>query len=203
MARTIDLPHFTGQVPYATEQAIQRLREHLETALTENDTLRATIAALPPPLTLPEIQQALSPTGAYPLPTAGALNTTPPPSGGIAPPPPATAPNHLDIAQAALATLGINASSTPEELFRYAQLVAWNVQALGTDPPGWNVGLLMQGSGSGVFNCAGINYASFRICYSNGANIKILTGSFVAEWLQEANIPLSDYHVPTDPASAC
>lgn len=200
----IDLPIFTGQVPYDTEQAILRLREHVESVITENRNLRAQLSGLPRPLTLAEIQAALSSTGSHPVSIAGSPDSVPPQTQPPSAPPRVTVPNHLDIVQAAYATLGgLNDTSTPEQLFRFAQLCAWNIQLANLDPPTIHVGLLMQGGGDGIFTCAGTSYACFRICYDNGANIKILTGSFQPQWTQEADVPLTDYHVPTDPAGAC
>lgn len=203
MPKQVDIPHLTGLVPYPVEQAILRLREAIEAHGAQLDDQDAVLAGLPPPLTLSEIQQALSPTGDYPLPTAGLLNTVPANTGGGDVQPPVTVPNHLDIVQSVLASMPLDGSSTNEQIFRFAQMVVWQIFQLGTDPPTINVGLLHQASGDGVFTCAGVPYATFRICYDNGANIKILTGSFTAQWTQEANVPLDEYRPPTDPSSPC
>ena len=199
----IDLPHLTGVVPYQAEQAVLRLREAIESM---SASLHKRIDAIPRTLTLEEIQQALSASGSHPLPTAGLLNTLPAQSSPVQPsPPPAPSPipNHLATVQAVFAATPVDGTSTPEQLFRFAQMVAWQIMLLGTDPPPLAVGLLMQASGDGTFTCAGVTYASFRICYNNGGNIKILTGSFQPQWTQESDVPLTDYHVPTDPAGPC
>lgn len=204
MPKQVDLPHITGKVPYEVEQAILRLREAIELHGAQLEAQDATLAALPAPLTLSEIQQALSPSGDYPLPTAGLLNTTPAPTGGGgSPQTPVTVPDHLDIVQSVLASMPLDASSTNEQIFRFAQMVVWQIFNLGTDPPPLEVGLLHQAAGDGVFTCAGVPYATFRICYNNGANIKILTGSYTAQWTQEANVPLDEYRPPTDPSGPC
>lgn len=127
-------------------------------------------------------------------------------SGSTPAPPTAAAPtNHVDIVEAARVSLGINAGSTNAQLFKFAQTVAWNIAALGADPAAGNVGLLHQDSGDGVFYCVDMNdtLACFRICYDNGANIKILTGSYTSQWTQEADVPVTDWRAPTNPASVC
>lgn len=114
------------------------------------------------------------------------------------------------IVEAARVSLGISATSTPFELFKFAQTVVWNINALGPDPVAGDVGLLHQDAGDGVYFCVDMadTLACFRICYLVsgalvGANIKILTGSYTTQWTQEADIPAADWVAPTDPAVAC
>lgn len=120
-----------------------------------------------------------------------------------------TAPAPTDqsgIVESVRVSLGISASSTPFELFKFAQTVVWQIAALGIDPVAGNVGLLMQDSGDGTYLCPAMGpqvVACFRLCYDNGANIKILTGSYTTQWTQEADIALSQWHAPTDPGSVC
>lgn len=70
----IDLPSITGKVHHDVEQAILRLREALESTQAMARAAQST-AASQPALTLPQIQEALSPTGSHPLATASALNS--------------------------------------------------------------------------------------------------------------------------------
>ena len=205
MPKQVDIPYITGKTHYDVEQAIYRLREAIEAHGAQLEAQDEAIAGMAP-LTLSEIQQALSPTGDYPLPTAGLLNTVPANTGGGDVQPPITVPNHLDIAQAAHDSLGISPTSTVEEIFRYAQLTAWNISMLGTDPPSIHVGLLAQPTGDAIFTCAGTSYAAYRICYDNGANIKLLTSpehGAQAEWFQEANVDIPAWRPPTDPSGPC
>lgn len=108
------------------------------------------------------------------------------------------------IVESVRVSLGISASSTPHELFKFVQTVVWEISLLGPDPnSGALVGLLMQEGGDGVFTCDGVTYACFRLLYDNGANIKILTGSYTTQWTQEADVAVTDWHAPTDPAISC
>jgi hypothetical protein len=122
--------------------------------------------------------------------------------GGTPAAPTVDAPNYSSIVGDVWASLGINSGSSPFELFKFAQTVVWQIAA--AQPPGETaVGLLHQDAGDGVFTCDGQTYACFRICFDNGANIKILTGSFTAQWTQEADVPLTDWRAPTNPATSC
>lgn len=140
---------------------------------------------------------------------ASALGSAGAAGGGTGTDPSApTAPAPSDqsgIVEAARVALGINAGSTPFELFKFAQTVVWNISLLGPDPVAGNVGLLHQDAGDGVFYCVDMNdtLACFRICYDNGANIKILTGSYTTQWTQESDVPVTDWVAPTDPTVAC
>lgn len=206
MARGITLPNL-GHLDYSTQRAINILRENLEDAHSVNDALVARLRGMPAPLTLDQIQAALSPTGSHPIATAALLNTTPAPTNPPIPPPfVAPAPENHDALVATVLAAQVpplDGTSTNEQIFRFAQQVVWEISLLGPDANGSNVGLLHQDSGDGVFTCAGIPYATFRICYDNGANIKILTGSFTAQWTQEGDIPISEWRPPTAPGSPC
>lgn len=85
----IDLPNISGKVPHDVEQAILRLREGLETAMSQAAAAADAAANMPAPLTLPQIQQALSATGSHPVQTAALLGTNDPPA---TPPSPPTVP---------------------------------------------------------------------------------------------------------------
>ncbi len=82
----IDLGHLTGLIPHQVEQAILRLREAIEDVQEQNQLLASAVAATPPPPTMSEIQQALSPAGSNPLPVSGFSQTE---SAQTAPVPPA------------------------------------------------------------------------------------------------------------------
>ena len=84
--KAIDLPTLPAGTPYDLQQTVNVLRDHLEHAYELIGIQDARLASLPPPLTLDQIQQALSATGSHPLPTAELLNTNPPPTGPIPPP---------------------------------------------------------------------------------------------------------------------
>jgi hypothetical protein len=210
--RKINLPHFTGQVPYEVEQAIQRLREELESAFDRQDAIAGRIDALPPQLTLEQIQQELSPSGNYPLPTAGLLGTTPAPSvpGDTTPPDPINdgIPDHLDIVESVRVSMGIGPTSTDEEMWRFLQTVVEEINNSGTDPVGLVCGYtLAPPAGAAVFTCAGITYRYARVCYSNGHLFDIVIdadpgGTRLASW-QDNGLDLSLYSVATSPTSPC
>lgn len=203
---TIDLPNL-GSLDQGSRRAIEILRDRLQDTEDRATKAHELLAAQPPILTIDEIRDQLSATGSSPLPTAALLNTNPaqtnpvPPPSNMAPAP----PDHTGVVQAVLAAQSppLDEFSSNEQIFRFAQQVVWEIFQLGTDPPDMHVGLLHQAAGDGVFTCAGVPYATFRICYDTGANIKILTGSFTAQWTQEANVPLDEYRPPTDPSSPC
>ena len=114
--------------------------------------------------------------------------------------------NQLGIVEAARVALGINAGSTPFELFKFAQTVVWNISLLGPDPVAGLVGMAQQDIGDGIYLCTDIGprpVACFRIMYDNGANIKILTGTYTSQWTQEGDIAVANWTAPTDPAVAC
>src|SRR5262245_22084310 len=160
--RRLDIDHITGQVPYAVEQAILKLRDAIQFNADFLNKINARLDAMPPQLTLADIQRELSPTGSYPLPTAGLLNTTPPvtqPSENPAPPIEDGIPDHLAEVQAAATAFGINGATTDEQMFRFCQTAVENIIASGTDPVGLVCGLcLAPPAGSSVFACAGITY---------------------------------------------
>lgn len=83
--KPIDLPIIPG-VSFDMQRTIDMLRDSLEHAHELIGLQAARVAALPPPLTLDQIQQALAATGSHPLPTADLLNTNPPPTTPIPPP---------------------------------------------------------------------------------------------------------------------
>ena len=207
----VDLPHLTGQIPYDVEQAILRLREALEGLQGEVSSARARLLTMPPGLTLPEIQAALAPTGAYALPTAGALNTLPAPVNPA--PPPGTPvndgiPNHLPEVQATYAAFPIGPASTDEELFRFCQRVAQAILAAGTDPPGLLCGLLLKASGSNIFTCNGVSYSLQRVCYPNGHVFDIIIGAGVGgtrtpQWADNFLTDPASYAAATDPTAPC
>jgi hypothetical protein len=113
------------------------------------------------------------------------------------------APNYANVVQAAWAAVGgLSSSSTSADWFLFIRTAVWNISALqpANEPL---VGLLTQAGGDGTYNCGGTVYACFRLCFNNGANIKVLTGSFQPEWVQEADIPIPAWHAPIDPTAAC
>lgn len=114
------------------------------------------------------------------------------------------APDYSGLVQAAWAQTGINASSTDAQLFDFARLAVWSIAAAQVQHPLEPlVGLLTQGGGDGTYNCGGTIYACFRLCFNNGANIKILTGSYTPQWSQESDIDPVDWHQPIDPVAVC
>lgn len=123
-------------------------------------------------------------------------------TGGAPSPGEATAPNYEAVVTDVWGSLGVTSASTPFQLFKFVQNVVWRISSM--QPAGETlVGLLTQTGGDGVYTCNGVTYACFRLCFDNGANIKILTGSFQPQWTQEANIDVADWHAPTDPAVDC
>lgn len=211
-----DLPHFTGQVPYAVEQAILRLREAIDQHKTDFEAYAAEQASKPLPLTLPDIQRELSPTGSYPLPTAALLNTNTPPSGGTPPPVPVedglNAPplpdEFLAIVVAAHDGMGISGASTAEEVFRFIQTVAQNINATVTLPGGLLCGLTSAPpGGDNVFTCAGETYRYARVTFSNDHTFKCLIdadpgGARTPEWADEG-LTAGLYKVATSPTDPC
>ncbi len=205
----ISLPHITGQVPYDVEQAIELLRRHLELLSGQFDEANSKIKAMPPPLTLAEIQKQLSPTGQYPLPTASLLNTTPPPVNPPSPPPPDDGiPNYIAIVTADRNAAGIGPTSTPEECFRFVQQVALDINGSGMNPPGIVCGFVSApAAGENVFTCAGQTYRYNRVGFSNGHLFKILEdsdpgGARIPSWDDNGFQP-SLYRPATPPGSPC
>lgn len=212
MPSRLDLPHITGQVPYDVERAIALLRETIEGHGRQLEALDSQFAGLPQPLTLPEIQEALSPSGAYPLPTAALLNTNPPPStpGSTAPPNPINdgIPNFLAIVQAAATAANITGASTDEEVFNFMRTVVQNINLSGTVPAGLVCGFTdAPPAGSNVFTCAGLTYRYARVTFSNDHTFKILIdadpgGARTPEWSDEG-ITAGLYRVATSPTDPC
>lgn len=208
----INLPTLPPSTPRPVQDAFARLQAHSTKVESELVDLKSRVGQMPAPLTLDQIRQALQAGGSHPLNIQN-LQGTPAQANPIVPSTPsggggggggnlAPAPNHADIVNAVWAELGINPSSTDFELFKFAQTVVWRI-SLVQAPEDPQAGLLSQRGGDGVYNCAGTTYACFRFCYANGANIKILTGSYTAQWTQEANVPPADWRAPTDPATVC
>lgn len=205
----IDLPVISGQVPYAVEDAINRLREELERTKDELEKERAIREATPAPLTIEEIWAALSPTGPFPLATAGLLNTEPPPTTPPPTPPPSdNIPDYLAVVQAVHASLGVSGASTDEQMFRFIQTVVQDINLTGTVPAGIVCGLcLAPPAGANVFTCAGITYRYGRLCFSNGHLFDVLIdadpgGARTPQWADNGFDP-SLYSVATDPSSPC
>lgn len=205
----VDIPHLSGVVPYLAEQAFQRLRESVESLQQGQQKTEQLIAAMPVPLTLDEIQQALGPQGSHTLPTAGLLNTTPPQtSPGEPPAPQNTVPDHSDIVATVSASYPTGPTSTLEEIFRFTQALAWAILGSATDPPGFTCGLLYKPSGENIFTCAGISYSISRVCYPNGQIFKVLAdagvgGANTPQWVDNGTVDPSNYRPATDPASPC
>ena len=179
--------------------SIHTMNDALTTAQATIKSQSATLASQSALLTTHsnKITQALTAAGKFT--GTGNFAGVPPGGGGIGP----EVPNHLDIVQSVLGSMPLDATSPPADLFAFIQQVVWQISLLGTDPPGMLVGLLHQAGGDGVYTCAGTTYACFRLCYDNGANIKVLTGNFTAQWFPEAPIVIADWRPPKDPASPC
>ena len=203
----------TGKTPYEVEQNILKLRESLDNLAKEHQLTRQTLLNLPPIYSLDEIQQALSPTGSNPLPTAAALNTTPAPSSPVEPPPPTPVddgiPDHSAEVNAVYAAHPVGPTSTDEEMFRFCQYVAQAIIASGTDPAGRICGLLLKPTGANIFTCNGETYSYSRVCYDNGHVFKVVAdadpgGARTPAW-EDNSPPLlpGSYHVATDPTSPC
>lgn len=200
-------PTFPSDTPYHVKEGFRRLYEHAGNIEAENAALKAQVASLPPILNLDAIRSALQAGGSHPLnlqnlqgtPAAGTSSSSSSGGGGGGMSP---APNHFAIVQAVWTQLGINPSSTPLELFKFAQTVVWDIAQIQA-PSDPKAGLLMQAGGDGTYTCNGTTFACFRFCYDNGANIKILTGSYTAQWSQETDVPTADWSAPTDPATVC
>lgn len=107
--------------------------------------------------------------------------------------------SQLAIVQSVLTAQGWTATPNNQQLFAFIVEVVWQISALGTDAAAGSVGLLGQAAGDGVYTYLGVPYATFRLCYSNGANIKVLTGSYTAQWSQEADVPTTDWRAPVIP----
>jgi hypothetical protein len=76
------LPTLDGKVDRSVQVALQRLADYITTLELQIQDLKAQLAALPPPLSLDQIQQALSAGGSHPLNLTGligapAADTTP------------------------------------------------------------------------------------------------------------------------------
>jgi hypothetical protein len=205
----LQIPHITGQVSYDVEQAIEILRRHMELLQGQFAEANEKIKAMPPPLTLAEIQKQLSPTGQYPLPTASLLNTTPPPVNPPNPPPPDDGiPNYIAIVTADRNAAGIGPTSTPEECFRFVQQVALDINGSGMNPPGIVCGFVSApAAGENVFTCAGQTYRYNRVGFSNGHLFKILEdsdpgGARIPSWDDNGFQP-SLYRPATPPGSPC
>ncbi len=205
----IDLPNLEGKADYDVVRAIHLLWNALDTAQAKNAELVKRIEALPPQLTLEEIQAALGPQGTHTLPTAALLNTTPPETTPTPPTPaPNTVPDHSDIVNAVYATHPVGPTSTLEEIFRFTQAVAWEVLASATDPDGFTCGLLYKPSGENIFTCAGVSYSISRVCYPNGQIFKVLAdaglgGSNTPQWVDNGTVDPSSYRPATNPSSPC
>lgn len=211
----VDLPHFSGQVPHDVEQAILRLREAIEFNALRVSRVNDQLSAMPRPLTIEEIQARLSPTGDYPLPTAGLLNTTPPvtapTTGGNTPPPPPVddgIPDYLSIVQADAAAAGITGASTDEEVFNFMRQVVADINASGMNPAGIVCGFTdAPPGGDNVFTCAGSTYRYARVTFSNDHTFKLLIdadpgGARTPEWADEG-ITAGLYRVATPPGDPC
>jgi hypothetical protein len=119
------------------------------------------------------------------------------------------APNYSSIVNQTFGDLGLTDASVgdPHALFKFAQTCVWRISQ--AQPAGETlVGLLTQGGGDGTFTCNGVTYACYRLCFDNGANVKILAGGYTGsplrpDWTQQADIPVTDWHAPTDPATEC
>lgn len=208
-------PTLPPGTPQSVKTAFQRLFEHATAMEQVVQQLQGKVGAMPAPLTLSQIQAALQADGSHPLNiqnlqgTPATSNPTIPSSGGgggggggggYAP-----APNHADIAQAVYTELGISGTSTPFQLFKATQTVIWRIAQIQapTDP---QVGFVTQAGGDGTYNCGGTLFAIYRLMYNNGANIHIWLSPEKGNapgWYQEANVNVSDWHAPTDPATVC
>lgn len=211
----VNLPTFTGEVKYNTEQAIYRLREALEMHVRD---LHNKIDGIPPGLTLAEIQRELSPTGSYPLPSAALLNTETPPTspGGGDPTPPVEdgIPDFTAIVVAAHDALGIGPTSSPEEVFNFMRTVASDINNTPwQSDPALNPSGLVCGftsapaGGDNVFTCLGETYRYARVTFSNDHTFKILIdadpgGARTPEWADEG-ITAGLYRPNTVPGSPC
>lgn len=218
MADPIELPHITGQVPWSVEQAILRLREAIDLHGQQLEGFKEQLGAMPTPLTLPEIQQALSPSGDYPLPTAGLLNTTPAPTvpGDTAPPTPVndgldTPPlptDFLTIVQEQATARAITGASTDEEVFNFMRGVVDQINTTITLPSGLVLGFTdAPPGGSNVYTCLGLTYRYARVTFSNDHTFKILIdadpgGARTPEWADEGIIT-GLYRVATAPDTGC
>lgn len=200
-------PTLPPGTPQAVKTAFARLFEHA----TNMERLVGTMQGQSgqSALSMDQIRAALQAGGSHPLNLQNLIGTSAGSNpfissggGGGGGGGKAFAPNHADIANAVWAELGINPGSTDQQLFKYAQTVVWRIAQI-QDPTDPMAGLLMQAGGDGTYNCGGQLFAVFRFCYNNGANIKILTGSYTAQWSQESDVPLTDWHAPTDPATVC
>ena len=180
---------------------IERLQGELRTA-------HARIDALPPILTMEEIQAQLGPLGQYPLPTVGLLptdaNTDPP----EIPPIDDGIPNYIDIVTAAHDSMGIGPASTAEEVFNFMRQVAADINASGTVPSGLVCGfVLAPPAGDNVFTCSGETYRYNRVAFSNGHLFKILIdsdpgGARTPDWTSNGMSPTL-YAPATSPGSPC
>lgn len=199
----------TGQVPWDVEQNILDLRQAIDQLRAEHDQTKANLAALPPILSMEEIQSALGPTGTNPLPTAGLVNTVPPPTQPSSPPPQDDGiPNYLSIVQADAAAAGIGPTSTDEAMFRCIQQIAADINASGMNPTGIVCGFTTAPpAGSNVFTCAGITYRYNRVSFSNGHIYKVFEdsdpgGARTPSWDNNGS-DLSLYSPATAPGSPC
>lgn len=211
-----DLPNITGKVSWETEQAILLLRQELDRHVQD---LHDRIDAIPPGLDLATIQQELSPTGSYPLPTASLLNTEPPqttPTGGGVPPTPIEdgIPNFIDIVTAAHDALGIGPDSSAEDVFNFMRTVASDINnSPWQSDPAQNPSGLVCGftdappAGDNVFTCLGETYRYNRVTFSNDHTFKILIdsdpgGARTPDWTSNG-ITAGLYRPNTVPGSPC
>jgi hypothetical protein len=86
------------------------------------------------------------------------------------------------------------------------QTAVWQIaQAQPAGEP--KVGMLSQGAGDGLFNCLGIYYNVYHICFNNGAQVDILISpenGAGPTWIQLADIEsLAQWTAPSDPATVC
>lgn len=207
--KPIDLPQLTGTVPFDLERTVEILRDHLEFAHEQIGQLNARLASMPPPLTLDQIQQALSATGSNPLQTAALLNTNPP---STVPPPPTPEPDgipdHQAIVQAVATAQSIGPATSDAAMFVFIRTVVQQIIASGTDPPGLVCGqCLGPFGGAATFTCLGITYRYARVCYSNGHVFDVLIdgdpgGARTPQWADNG-IDLALYAVAVSPGSAC
>lgn len=212
MPKPLDLPHLTGKVPYEVERAIIILRDAIQAQSGDIESAHSRLDGLPTPLTLPDIQAALSPSGDYPLPTAGLLNTNEPPSvpGDTQPIDPINdgIPDFLPIVVAAHAAYGIGPTSPAEDVFNFARTVVENINLSGDVPPTLTCGLTdAPPTGDNIYTCQGETYRYARCTFSNDHTFKLLIdsdpgGARTPEWADEG-ITAGLYKPATPPDTPC
>lgn len=206
MPSPTDLYTMTGKVPRDVEQNILLLRDLYDTAMERLDMIARFLEALPPVLTIEEIQEQLSAMGVAPLQTAGLLGTTPAPTDPPPPPGPDDGiPNFLDIVQAVHDSLGITGASTDDEMGEFIKTVANDINASGDVPAGLTCGLCTApAAGANIFFCQGQSYRYGRLAFSNGHLFDVLIdadpgGARTPQWADNGFDPSLYATVPVGP----